>query len=1120
MSEPLKTWSATLTTLFCLLVFLTGCGGGGGSDGAKSGRVVDPASSFKGVTTAATPTNANAEDLAMGGFGGGSIAASIGSVAKLSSKSAEATNKRPVLQLVQMLKQSVRRMEIPQNSERLRKTSQSAVVAAKSSARANNYQLHGDSGGTATYSVDVNDATGSFFGTVVYAQYSSKGTVIDGTTEVLGSMDIDRQQISRLTFSFSSLTFRSDKTTVSLTGSLSWGFNFISQNETLSMNMVLLDKSSAKTFWFKNYEITTAYTGDDCTQNISGRYFDHDYGYVDVTTLTPVVVSYGYDWPSQGSLKFSGSNGRWVQLDFRASSFVVKVDSDGIDEADWQVERPVNLRPSIDLPPTADAGSDQTIKQWATVQLDGSVSSDPNGDALTYSWQITSSPSGSDYTYTSLVNANTATPSFIAERSGTYVLSLSIYDGHSYSTQDTVSIVVTPIIPSDPTFLEKQWQFGTYGYSIGQTGLFATDLDGDGTVEIIASASAEDYGRNVLWYVLRRNTSEGYDQVWQSPNYGVAIVRMLLTDMNGDGKNDVVVALVDGTVHIYNEKQQKIRTVMVAPQLADLAIADLDGNGTKEIVASDGMEVFVYDAGSGALRWSVKTGGGKSIAVGNTDADPTMEIVTTTYGGKGYVLNGLSGAINWEYINSFGARVRLSDLDGDGMQEIIGAAPWQKITIFDADLKSPAWEITTALDITSIIVSDADGDGIPEIIYGDGQWGKTHAIDVRSHAEKWSVNNPGYIVEAIVLADVDLDGKKELLWGTSGTTLYIADPLTGTIKWKNASVNGLHAVAVGDIDNDGEDEVVMASVTSDNKDNDGILYIFNARTHDLIYQLNLGTRDYDTARRVVRIGDVDGDGRLEFVVSTATYYTGAIRVYDGATYTLKRQSPVQNNHYFTAFTLADVDNDGKTEIVAALRVNDMGVYLVVLDGVSMQEKWRSVDLGVNWKSINDIKIADLDKNGHPDIIASLADNRLIVFDGVNHNLKLMKESPARAIEVADVDGDGSLEILVGRNDGKIDVYDGVTFAMKRTASTYGNSPIDALLVTDMDNNGTLEWLVASNNVPYTGVLSILDNHGLKWRSSNLDPNLGKNNSIAVKDVNGDGRKDIFIGSGSMLYHFK
>lgn len=1108
-------WVPTLL----LVAMLTGCGGGGGGDGAKFGAVVDPTASYKGVTTAAVPTQVNAESLALGGLAFGGVADIFRSVAKTSGAvESEPMPGRPVLELVQVLKQSVRRMEIPQNSERLRRSSQPAVAAAKSSARINNYQRQGDSGGTASYSLDINDATGSFFGTVVYAQYSSRGVVIDGKTEVLGSMDLDRQQINRLTFSFSSLTFRIDNTTVFLTGSLSWDLNLVAEKETLSINMVLLERSSAKTFWFRNYEVTTAYTGNDFTQTISGRYFDHDHGYVDLSTQAPLVVNYGYDWPSQGSLRFNGNKGRWVQLDFRATSLQVKVDSDGNGEADWQVERPVNLQPSIDLPPIADAGPDQTVQQWATVQLDGSASREPNGDPLTYSWQITSSPSSPDYSYTSLADANTARPSFIAERSGTYVLSVSVYDGR-YSKTDTVSIVVTPTVPSDAAFLEKQWQFGSYGHSIGQAGLFAADLDGNGAVEIIASASDQQWGKNVLWYVLRRNTSGGYDQVWHSPNYGVAMVRMLLTDMNGDGKNDVVVALTDGTVYVYNEKLQQIRKLMVAPQLADLVIADLDGDGSKEIVASDGTGVFVYDADSGAVKWSVGSGGGMSIAVGNSDADPAMEIVTTTYGGKGYLLNGLSGAVKWEYINSFGARVRLADLDGDGRQEIVGAAPWGKITVFDADLKSPAWEYKTELDITSVMVSDADGDGVPEIIYGDGQWGSTHAIDARSHAKKWSVRNPGYVVEAISLADLDLDGKKELLWGTSGTTLYVADPLTGGVKWKNTSEHGLQAVAVGDLDSDGEDELVMAGVSSDNTNNDGILHIFSARTHALKHQLNLGTRDYDTDCRVVRIGDVDGDGKMEVVVSTADYSTGVIRVYDGATYTLKRQSPVQNNKNFSALVLADLDNDGKTEIVAAQR-SDGGAYLVVLDGATMQENWRSIDLGVNWKSIKDIKVADLDLDGHPDIVASVSDSRLIVFDGVNHNLKLMKDSQGRAIEVADVDGDGFPEILAGRNDGRIDVYDGVSFAIKRTVSTFGKTPVDALLVTDMDNDGTNEWLVANNNVPYAGALSILDNQGLKWRSGNLDTNLGRSNSIAVKDVNGDGRKDIFIGSDSVLYHYK
>lgn len=1100
-----------------LMAMLTGCGGGGG-DSAKSGGVVDPAPSFKGVTTQATATETNAESLAMGAFGGGSIAAAIGSVSKSAdSESAGALNNRPVLQLVQLLKQTIRRMDFPQKAALLRKATQTKSTG-KTVARPNNYQIFGDNGGTATYVMEVNDTTGSFFGTVTYQGFTSNGLIVDGSTEVLGTFDINRQQLSRLTLSFRSLSLKYDSSSIYLTGTLSWGFNLAASSETLSMNMVLADRATSKTYWFNNYEMVTAYTGNTKTQTLTGRFYDHDHGYVDLTTRTPLVFTYGYQWPSEGSLNFGAKLSTWVRLNFLAHTLVVEADCDGNGIIDWQVERPINEVPSINLPPIADAGPDQSVRQWTTVQLDGSASSDPNGDPLTYSWSMVSSP---DYVYTPLTNANTARPSFVPDRAGTYVLGLSVYDGNYASSQDSVTIVVTPVTASDPTFVSQQWQFGIYGSSIGQVGLFTTDINGDGTTEIIASASTGDYGSNNAWYVVRRNADGGYEQIWRSPNYEVSIVRLLLADMNGDGKLDVVVALVDGTIRIYDGPTLKeVRTLSVLPQLADLAIADLDGDGTKEIITTNGTGVSVYSAGTGVLKWSTGTGGGSSIAVGNVDTDPALEIVTTTYGGKGYVLNGLTGAIKWEYINSFGAKVRLADLDGDGMQEIIGASAWYKITIFDADLKSPTWEISTSLDIGSVTVSDTDGDGIPEIIYGDGQWGKLHAIDVRTKKEKWAVNNPEHGVSGIAVGDVDQDGKNELIWGAGGSSsgpdfLYIANPLTGVIKWQNMDIYGLGSLAVGDVDNDGADEIVMVTKNSNSGYDAGIIHIFNAATHQLKFQQKMANSNWSTTSSVVRIGDVDGDGKKEFVVSTAKYYDGIIQVYDGATCTLKSQSSTYSSSTFTALALGDVDNDGKLEIIAAQCGGGQGAHLIVFDGSTLQEKWRSVDLTVNWATIYDIKLADLDKDGHPDIIATLTDNRLIVIDGMTHVLKLMIESPARAIEVADVDGDGFLEILVGRNDGKIDVYDGVTFTIKKTIPTFTTTPVDALRVVDLGGNGTKEWLVAGN-----GVLSILDEQGLKWRSGNLGSNLGINNSIAVKDVDGDGRQDIFIGSDSVLYQFE
>jgi hypothetical protein len=413
MSKTANSPVTWIIVLISLTVILAGCGGGGG---AKSGQVVDPSSSFKGATTKAVPTAANAEDLAIGGFGSTSIAASIRSVTKTAgSSAAKTTANHPVIALAQILKQSVRRMELPQKATLLRHQSSTASVS-KNVGRTSSYQLQGDNGGTASYSMDINDSTGSFFGTIVYQDFSSDGIIIDGTTEILGTFDVNLQQFSRFTLSFKSLTLSTDDFTFSLAGSLSWGVNFTSNTETLSMNMVLLDQATDKTYWFNNYELVTVYSGSSLTQTISGRYYDHDHGYVDIITLTPLVAIYGYQWPAQGSLSFTGELGRWVRLSFLTNTLVIDADTDGDNIADWQVERPSNVSPPINMVPTADAGPDQNVSQFATVHLDGSASSDMEGEPLSYTWTFVSGP-----TYTSLSGANTATPSFTANSTGTYV---------------------------------------------------------------------------------------------------------------------------------------------------------------------------------------------------------------------------------------------------------------------------------------------------------------------------------------------------------------------------------------------------------------------------------------------------------------------------------------------------------------------------------------------------------------------------------------------------------------------------------------------------------------------------------------------------------------------------
>lgn len=87
--------------------------------------------------------------------------------------------------------------------------------------------------------------------------------------------------------------------------------------------------------------------------------------------------------------------------------------------------------------PVALAGQAQNVLINALVALDGSASSDANGDLLSYAWTLNSRPGGSAAV---LASANASKPSFTADVAGAYVASLIVSDGKASSTAATVTV--------------------------------------------------------------------------------------------------------------------------------------------------------------------------------------------------------------------------------------------------------------------------------------------------------------------------------------------------------------------------------------------------------------------------------------------------------------------------------------------------------------------------------------------------------------------------------------------------------------------------------------------------------------------------------------------------------
>jgi hypothetical protein len=175
------------------------------------------------------------------------------------------------------------------------------------------------------------------------------------------------------------------------------------------------------------------------------------------------------------------------------------------------------------------------------------------------------------------------------------------------------------------------------------------------------------------------------------------------------------------------------------------------------------------------------------------------------------------------------------------------------------------------------------------------------------------------------------------------------------------------------------------------------------------YALPIYTRSSPT------IGDVDGNGDIEVVVSGTNGVVHAFNGEDGSVL----WSHTVGGWLNPTVALGDIDGDGKLEVV--IGNDNSGLY--ALNGEDGSQLWHN-STTVNWSSP---ALGDIDGDGNLEVVVGSLDDKVYGFNGGDGSL-VWSYTTGGDVEcapaLADIDGDGELEVVFGSVDGKIYALNG------------------------------------------------------------------------------------------------
>jgi hypothetical protein len=409
---------------------------------------------------------------------------------------------------------------------------------------------------------------------------------------------------------------------------------------------------------------------------------------------------------------------------------------------------------------------------------------------------------------------------------------------------------------------------------------------------------------------------------------------MLVVDLNGDGKKEIITGSIDGYVTVVDGAFYHVAwDKNMADYLpgydhtriqAGLAAADLDNDGRIELVVATGGADPINGDGPGAIIVLTYVGDGEVFQL--APGWPVMAF--DELGAKGDLPDG--------HPDGFTSTPALGDIDGDGTKEIVIGGMDRRLHAFHYNGTYVAgWPLAREYGISrdsrsTAALADLDGDGVLDILIGSNNFSIPFCANpyLFYGMKGTSVPLPGWpysttqnIESSPAIGDINNDGSVDVVFGTGdfyencgqpsdGKKVYalnrFGQPLPGWPVRTNA--NMVNSPALGDLDNDGTPEVVIHTQDT--------LYAWHG-DGSLVQGFPVHG-EYNLRHASPVLADVDGDSQIEIVLASGQVY--------GPTGELEQQ----RNKLQSQVVVTDQDGDGLLEIIGANHFNyNIGLHLMV-----------------------------------------------------------------------------------------------------------------------------------------------------------------------------------------------